>query len=141
MTVSTESAPTLGTEGLQVGGWSVEPALHLLAAAGNSVKIEPKAMAVLVYLAGRPGQVVSREALLAAVWPGVVVGDDSLGQVVTKLRKALGDVPEKPAYIRPLQKAVTGLSRPWYGRRSSPPRRFGRMRNPCIPSTKGAHHG
>ena len=48
-------------------------------------------MSVLVYLADRPGQVVSRDALLSAVWPGVVVGDDSLTQVVIKLRKALGE--------------------------------------------------
>jgi DNA-binding winged helix-turn-helix (wHTH) protein len=33
---------------------------------------------------------VSRDALLAAVWPDVTVGDDSLTQVIRKLRKALG---------------------------------------------------
>ena len=68
------------------------------------MKLKPKAMAVLVYLADRPGQVVSRDALLSAVWSGVVVGDDSLTQVVIKLRKALGDAPEKPAYIQTIPK-------------------------------------
>jgi TolB-like protein/DNA-binding winged helix-turn-helix (wHTH) protein/Tfp pilus assembly protein PilF len=97
---------------LQVGDWAVEPALNLLSAAGNTVKIEPKAMAVLVYLAGRPGQVVSREALLAAVWPGVVVGDDSLSQVVTKLRRALGDAPENPTYIQTISKGGYRLIAP-----------------------------
>ncbi len=57
-----------------------------------------------MFLADRAGQVVSREALLSAVWPGVVVGDDSLTQVVIKLRKALGDVPDKPAYIQTISK-------------------------------------
>jgi len=33
--------------------------------------------------------VVSRDALLSAVWPGTVVGDDALTQAVIKLRKAL----------------------------------------------------
>ena len=89
----TESRPSPGRMRLQVGGWTVEPALNRLSAAGRTVKVEPKAMAVLVYLADRPGEVVSREALLSAVWPGVVVGDDSLTQVVLKLRKALGHVP------------------------------------------------
>ena len=93
---------------MKVGDWTVEPALNQISSAGKTVKLEPKAMSVLVYLADRPGQVVSREALLSAVWPGVVVGDDSLTQVVIKLRKALGDVPERPAYIQTISKR--GLS-------------------------------
>ncbi len=112
MPVSTESAPEPGTERLQVGDWAVEPALNLLSTAGNSVKLEPKSMAVLVYLARRPGLVVSREVLLAAVWPGVVVGDDSLSQVVTKLRRALGDGQDKPTYIQTISKGGYRLIAP-----------------------------
>ena len=61
-------------------------------------------MAVLVYLAQRPGEVVSRETLLAAVWPGVIVSDDAVTQVVIKLRKALGDSADSPAYIQTISK-------------------------------------
>src|SRR6185503_11083304 len=104
MFVGTESPPASGKEALQVGDWAVEPALNQLSAAGRAAKLEPKAMGVLVYLADRPGEVVSREALLSAVWPGVVVSDDSLTQVVIKLRKALGDTAEKPAYIQTIPK-------------------------------------
>jgi DNA-binding winged helix-turn-helix (wHTH) protein/TolB-like protein len=104
MPAGIQSPPLFGKEGVRVGGWAVEPALNQLSAAGKIVKLEPKAMAVLVYLADRPGQVVSREALLSAVWSGVLVGDDSLTQVIIKLRKALGDVPEKPAYIQTISK-------------------------------------
>ena len=112
MPVSIESPPAPGTERLQVGDWVVEPALNQLSAAGKTVKLEPKAMAVLGHLANRPGQVVSREALLSAVWSGVVVSDDSLTQVVIKLRKALGDVPEKPAYIQTISKGGYRLIAP-----------------------------
>ncbi|MGZ5618541.1 MAG: winged helix-turn-helix domain-containing protein, partial [Usitatibacter sp.] len=112
MPVGTESPPAPGKERLRVGDWAVEPALNQLSAAGKTVKLEPKAMSVLVYLADRPGQVVSREALLAAVWPGVLVGDDSLTQVVIKLRKALGDVPENPAYIQTISKGGYRLVAP-----------------------------
>jgi TolB-like protein/Tfp pilus assembly protein PilF len=52
----------------------------------------------------RAGEVVSREELLAAVWPGVVVGDDVLTQSINKLRKALGDKPRSPAYIETISK-------------------------------------
>ena len=112
MPVGTEPTPTPGNERMQIGDWTVEPALNQLSATGKTVKLEPKAMAVLVCLADRPGQVVSREALLAAVWSGVVVGDDSLTQVVIKLRKALGDVPEKPAYIQTISKGGYRLVAP-----------------------------
>ena len=112
MFVGNESPPAPGNERLQVGDWTVEPALNQLSAAGKTVKLEPKAMSVLVYLAERPGQVVSREALLSAVWSGVVVGDDSLTQVVIKLRKALGDVPEKSAYIQTISKGGYRLIAP-----------------------------
>jgi DNA-binding winged helix-turn-helix (wHTH) protein/TolB-like protein/Tfp pilus assembly protein PilF len=112
MPADAESAPAPGKERLQVGDWTVEPALNLLSATGRTVKLEPKATAVLVYLADRPGQVVSREALLSAVWSGVVVGDDSLTQVVIKLRKALGDVPETPAYIQTIPKGGYRLIAP-----------------------------
>ncbi|HTF16206.1 MAG TPA: winged helix-turn-helix domain-containing protein [Burkholderiales bacterium] len=112
MPVGTEPPPALNTERLRVGDWRVEAALNQLSAAGKTVKLEPKAMAALIYLANRPGQVVSREALLSAVWPGVVVGDDSLTQVVIKLRKALGDAPEDPAYIQTISKGGYRLVAP-----------------------------
>jgi TolB-like protein/DNA-binding winged helix-turn-helix (wHTH) protein/Tfp pilus assembly protein PilF len=112
MPVGTEPPPALDKERLRVGDWAIEPALNQLSAAGKTVKLEPKAMAALIYLANRPGQVVSREALLSAVWPGVVVGDDSLTQVVIKLRKALGDAPEDPAYIQTISKGGYRLVAP-----------------------------
>ena len=92
------------TQSLRVGDWTVDAALNQLSAPGRAVKLEPKAMAVLVYLAQRPGEVVSRDTLLTAVWPGVVVSDDAVTQVVIKLRKALGDSAETPAYIQTISK-------------------------------------
>jgi DNA-binding winged helix-turn-helix (wHTH) protein/TolB-like protein/Tfp pilus assembly protein PilF len=87
-----------------VGDWSVEPALDALERAGETVRLEPKAMELLVVLASRPGEVVSREELLSTVWPGVVVGDEALSQAVTKLRKALGDDVRAPTYIETISK-------------------------------------
>src|SRR6266705_3427536 len=104
MPVGTEPPPAQNRERLRVGNWTVEPALNQLSAAGKTLKLEPKAMAALIYLANLPGQVVSREALLSDVWPGVVVGDDSLTQVIIKLRKALGDDPDRPTYIQTVTK-------------------------------------
>ncbi|MGZ5710743.1 MAG: winged helix-turn-helix domain-containing protein [Burkholderiales bacterium] len=98
-----EKSTRRGDERLQVGDWLVEPALNQLSAGGKTVKLEPKTMALLYYLAEKSGQVVSREALLAAIWPGVVVGYDSLTQAVIKLRKALGDA-DASTYIQTIPK-------------------------------------
>ena len=103
-------------DALRIGEWTVEPGLNQLSAGGRVVKVEPKAMEVLMVLAARPGEVISREALLAEVWAGVVVGDDALTQVVIKLRKALGEAPDRPAYIQTIPKRgyrlIAPVSRP-----------------------------
>ena len=99
------NAPVLAAHNCRkVGDWTVDPNLNQLSAQGKTVKIEPKAMAVLLCLANQAGRVVSREVLLSQVWPGVIVGDDSLTQVVIKLRKALGDDPDRPTYIQTVTK-------------------------------------
>lgn len=92
------------TASLQVGDWEADPALNLLRRGGLTTHLEPKAMELLCFLAERPGAVVSREALLAALWPGLVVGDDALTQAVIKLRKALGDDAREPTYIQTVPK-------------------------------------
>jgi DNA-binding winged helix-turn-helix (wHTH) protein/TolB-like protein len=124
-------APALSAQGqLQVGAWTLEPDLNQLSTAGKTVKVEPKAMAVLLCLASHAGQVVSRETLLAEAWPGVVVGDDSLTQVIIKLRKALEDDPDRPAYIQTVTKRgyrlVAPVSRAVERRAIPVPRRSGR---------------
>ena len=87
-----------------IGDWSVEPTLDALRRGAETVRLEPKTMELLVALASRPGEVVSREELLSTVWPGVVVGDEALSQAVTKLRKALGDDVRAPTYIETISK-------------------------------------
>ncbi len=61
-------------------------------------------MAVLVYLAHRPGELVTREELEAAVWAGSVVGYDALTGAMLKLRKAFKDNPRHPQIVETLSK-------------------------------------
>jgi len=95
--------PAIGAR-LQVGPWTVVPSANELCRSEGTAHLEPKAMAVLLLLAARAGEAVSREALLDAVWPRIVVGDEALTQVVIKLRKALGDDPRAPRYIETIPK-------------------------------------
>jgi DNA-binding winged helix-turn-helix (wHTH) protein len=54
---------------------------------------------VLQHLAERPGELVTKDALLEAVWPATVVGDAVLKVCVREVRKALGDPAGAPRYI------------------------------------------
>lgn len=58
---------------------------------GREIPLRPKTFAVLTYLAQRPGQIVSEQQLFDAVWPGLIVTDDTLLQSMGELRRALGD--------------------------------------------------
>ena len=97
-----ETSPPSGS--ISVGVWAVHPASNRIESDGRSVHIEPKAMAVLQLLAERSGETVSRQELLDHAWPGVVVSDDALTQVIIKLRKALGDDSRNPEYIQTIPK-------------------------------------
>src|SRR5687768_15447125 len=80
-----------GTAKIRIGAWTVNPALNLIERDTRSVKIEPRAMDVLVYLARHSEAVVSVDELIASVWKGVVVGDGSVYLVINQLRQALID--------------------------------------------------
>ncbi|HYC37269.1 MAG TPA: tetratricopeptide repeat protein [Usitatibacter sp.] len=87
-----------------VGDWLANPATNELRRGAEVVRVEPRAMDLLAILAERRGEVVGREELLAAAWPGVVVGDEALSQSIAKLRRALGDDPRAPSYIETIAK-------------------------------------
>ena len=61
-------------------------------------------MDLLFVLAADAGQVVTREQLMASLWPGLVMGEDSLARTVSKLRQALGDDAKAPQYIETIAK-------------------------------------
>lgn len=63
---------------LRIGAWRVDPALDEISKDGQTVKLEPKLMRLLVCLAGHPGQVISVDQLLNEVWKDVIVTSDSV---------------------------------------------------------------
>jgi len=68
---------------------------------GSRVRIPSKVFQVLLALVERPGEIVTREALRVRLWPGgtFVNYDANVNTTVNKLRRALGDLPEKPMYV------------------------------------------
>jgi DNA-binding winged helix-turn-helix (wHTH) protein len=63
---------------------------------GEPVAMAPPQFDVLLALLSRSGEVVSKETLIAAAWPGVAVTDNSLEQAISRLRRLLGDTPDTP---------------------------------------------
>jgi DNA-binding winged helix-turn-helix (wHTH) protein/predicted ATPase len=63
------------------------------------IKIRPKAFALLNFLLQRPGQLITKEELLSAVWPETFVSDAVLKVTIRELREALDDDPKSPRII------------------------------------------
>src|SRR6516162_7039337 len=62
----------------------------LLSRAGE-IELRPKSFELLRYLIENAGRLISKDELVNAIWPNVIVNDDSLAQCVSDLRNALGD--------------------------------------------------
>ena len=84
---------------LRIGDWTVDPASGEISRAGETSRLEVRALRLLLYLAERQGKVASIDELLTNVWAGITVSSDSVYQAVTSLRRQLGDDPRQPAYI------------------------------------------
>ena len=91
-------------QGFHLGDWIVLPLEGRIAGPTGSTHIEPKVMDVLVCLARRPGAVITRDELLAAVWGGRAVSDEPLTRVIGELRRALGDTRGQRQYILTIPK-------------------------------------
>ncbi len=100
-----ESSSHLNNECFLVAGWEVSPDTLRIKKGDKSSKIEPKVMQVLVFLAERHGEVVSREELEDHIWQGTIVGYDAVTNTVIKLRKAFGDSPKNPSVIETISKS------------------------------------
>jgi len=87
-----------------INEWRVSPAEGVLTRGNETVRLEPKAMQVLAYLASRSGQVVSRDELERNVWRNELVGYGAVTNTVIKLRKALQDDTKKPQFISTIPK-------------------------------------
>jgi DNA-binding winged helix-turn-helix (wHTH) protein/TolB-like protein len=88
----------------QVGPWLAQPRLNRIARVGKARHVEPKVMQVLAHLADHPGDVVSKDELMRAVWRDTFVTDDALLRCISELRKALEDDSREPRYIQTVPK-------------------------------------
>jgi TolB-like protein/class 3 adenylate cyclase/Tfp pilus assembly protein PilF len=55
------------------------------------IELRPKSFELLRYLVSNRGRLISKDELVTAVWPHVIVSDDSLAQCISDIRRALND--------------------------------------------------
>jgi adenylate cyclase len=73
--------------GFALGAAAVRPSTRELVAGERVDVLEPRVMQVLVVLARRRGQVVSRDDLIASCWGGRVVGEDAISRCIAAIRR------------------------------------------------------
>ncbi|MEM8931250.1 MAG: winged helix-turn-helix domain-containing protein [Acidobacteriota bacterium] len=83
----------------RIGAWQVDSDGLTLVRDDETRRLEPKVMALLLFLAERAPQVVRRDALFEHVWEGKAVVDSVLSRAVSVLRQALDDDPRAPRYV------------------------------------------
>ena len=84
-------------------GWTLHGASGEVEKDGRRIRLQDQPLQVLLALLAAPGEVVTREQLIARLWPsGVVDFETSLNTAVRKLRVALGDEADTPRYIETL---------------------------------------
>lgn len=98
---------------LAVGDFLIDTQKHRVEIEGREVRLSPKEFELLLYMAQRPGRVLTHRMLLVAIWgPHAAEQPESLRVLVAQLRKKIERGPE-PQYI---------VNEPWVGYRFQPDR-------------------
>lgn len=112
------------------GPFQLDPANARVWRRSEAIVLMPKAFAVLQYLVQHAGRLVTKEALLEAVWPETAVGEAVLKVCIAEIRKALGDPARAPRFIATVHRRgyhfiapVTAVTAPDTARRAGGRRR------------------
>ena len=97
---------------IEVGDFRIDTAAHKVSVRHEDVRLTPKEFELLVFLARRPGKVVSHRVLLGAIWGGQSTEQvEYLRVFVGQLRKKLEPDASSPRYL---------VTEPWVGYRFEP---------------------
>jgi TolB-like protein/DNA-binding winged helix-turn-helix (wHTH) protein/Tfp pilus assembly protein PilF len=92
------------TGGFRLGELMVEPLAGQVVGPGGALRVEPKAMEVLLELARHAPAVRTRAQIEQAVWPRGWISEDSLTRCIGQLRRALADDPRTPRVLETIPK-------------------------------------
>jgi DNA-binding winged helix-turn-helix (wHTH) protein len=81
------------------GAFVLQPERQLLSSGGAPVRIGGRALDLLAALVARPGQLLSKQELIASAWPAIFVDEANLKVNIATLRRALGEEVDAPRFI------------------------------------------
>jgi DNA-binding response OmpR family regulator len=85
---------------ITIGDLCIDPDAHEATLGGERLDLSAKEFELLAYLAERPGKMIGKRELLAAVWRQPYGGADKTVDVhLSWLRKKLGETAAEPVYI------------------------------------------
>ena len=89
---------------LYFGSFELDPHTGELWKSGRPVKLQPQPTKLLIYLASRRGELVTREEIKESLWGADTFVDfeQGLNFSIKKIRFALGDNPDQPEFIQTL---------------------------------------
>jgi DNA-binding winged helix-turn-helix (wHTH) protein len=87
-----------------VDGWLIQPSRNRLVKGPTAIRLRPQLIDVLACLAAYPGQVVSKDHLLAVVWNDRFVAESGVARCVAELRQVLADDARQPRVIETISK-------------------------------------
>ncbi len=91
-------------KGFRLGDWEVLPSRGVLRSSDKEERPEPLVFGLLLELARRDGDLVTKEDLIEALWDGRPIGDEPIARAVSQLRGHLGDRSKPHRYVETLQK-------------------------------------
>jgi TolB-like protein/DNA-binding winged helix-turn-helix (wHTH) protein/Tfp pilus assembly protein PilF len=88
-----------GSGAFIVGDLHIDVGQQRVTRAGSDIALPNLSFRLLVALVHAAPNVISNDALMTQVWPGLVVSPETVNKRVNLLREALGDDPREPRYI------------------------------------------
>ena len=89
----------MGTDEITFGPFRLDLKQRILSREGEPVRLGSRTLDILCALASANGELVSKDALMAAVWPNQVIEDNALQVQVSALRKALEEGKDGQSYV------------------------------------------
>ena len=99
---------------------------------GTVLPVEPQVLDLIVYLASRPGELVSRDDVIEAVWHGRIVSESAIGSRINAARAALGDDGKTQRMIKTVPRRGFRLMPKTYSEPRDPEQEFSLPDKPSI---------
>ncbi len=97
-------------KGFRIGDWEVLPGQGILRCGDEEERPEPMVFEVLMALASRDGELVTRQELIDEIWDGRATSDEPINRCLSQLRGHLGDRERPYRYIETLTRRGYRLS-------------------------------